>query len=188
MSKTWDFVRWMSLGLALPALLFGAGPAFAGLASFDVPPAATSAAGSGVIIGSTIGLSPSGRGGFNMGFVLPKGYKKNEPIRVVFYMQTPAPGCDARFSVLSLQRKRLGHPLAAGLSGLTPLQGSPVRTMPANGKFKPVAFEIAPDNSLRGQKPGDAIALLLFREGDDPADTCEQNIYIHAINVIYPTG
>lgn len=45
---------------------------------------------------------------------------------------------------------------------------------------------IRPGKGLKGLKAGDAITVFVQRTADDPADTCSDQVFVQAINVICP--
>lgn len=173
--------------LVCACLMPGARPAIAGKSSFSVSPSAAVASTAGTSIATTVALPAAGANGFHVNIVLPKGYKKNTPAKVVFYARTAPPACTARIVPTALVRYRLGKPLASGLSGVTATGGSPLLNLQGDGALRPVTIEIGPGSGLNGQKARDAMNLTLTREANAASDTCGGTVFIYAINVIYTT-
>lgn len=88
------------MGVAL--LFLCTDPASAGRRSFSVDPYGARTQSSASRELATGGLSgimlPEGGGGseFGIGIVIPKPYKRNSPIRIIFNWQTPGTNCDIR--------------------------------------------------------------------------------------------
>lgn len=180
----------LASGLAI--LLLSAAVSFAGTRSFSIDPYGVAGTdidkslGSGGLGG--LALPPSGQPEFGFGFVIPRGYKRDTPIRILFSWQTPVKDCGIVFRPLFVDRSRENHDSTAAFGptdGLAPEDGQILLTAPSTpGRGNVKAFSLTPGQGF-GMNSGDAIVLAFFRDVAAPNDTCADDLIIAGINIEY---
>jgi hypothetical protein len=164
-------------------LAFSSMPAKAAENSFSIPPKATELQ-AGATAGTAINLPPVGVPSFFITFVLPRDYAKNQKFSVVLYLSGGNnPSCIVRIVTPQLNRMRRNEPISFDEVGLD--EGNPNIKLTEDILGQKVVT-VAPGEQLNGQRPGDAIRMQVRREGDDPIDTCNQAVFVQAIDVRYP--
>ena len=167
------------LGSALWASAASAAPK-----SFSFPPQA--AVGfDGASVGSTVVLPGAGDPDFFISFVIPQDYQADRELKVVLYLSNTSVSCTARLVATQLVRRRLNAPAANSTSGLN--GGAPTVDFSSSGAIVGKGFRLSPGSAMPGQRRGDSITLQFERQADDPTDTCAGNVFVHAIDVRYPT-
>jgi len=180
--------------VALTLALLSAAPALAGRKTFTIDPMGVRTAN-----GAGRDLDTGGLGGislpdnstpdFGFGFIIPKGYKANAPIRILFNVQTAGTNCGIVFQPEFVERSRPGHaPTTAPASGgVAAENGTFVLTAPAvasQGMLK--VFTLTPSQGF-DQLFGDAIILSFVRDDAALSDTCTDDLIVSGINIEYPT-
>ena len=169
-------------------------PASAARKTFFIDPygARTSnGAGRNIDTGGLAGISlpDNSTPDLGFGFMIPKGYKRNSPIRILFNWQTADTSCGIVFQPEFVDRSRPGHapttPPDAG--GLVAEDGSTVLNAPAvasQGNLK--VFTLGPAQGF-DQQSGDAILLAFVRDSAALSDTCADDLIISGITIEYQT-
>jgi hypothetical protein len=116
--------------------------------------------------------------------VLPPDYMRNRPVNVAVYLTAQNGPCTARIVPFSLTRFRPGHPAAISLTGVD--GGAATVDFAANGAVVKKVFIVSPGTALTRQFAGDALALSIERDGDDPSDNCVGFVFVQAIEIQYP--
>jgi hypothetical protein len=188
-----DLTMETKLRLAIIAgalLLMNAAPAVASADTISIDPyGAAIDNGASKVQGSFafggIALPDSGVPDFGFGFVIPDSYKKETPIRISLYWHTQLTSCDFRLEPNFVDRTRPGHAASTGdaSGGLAPEDGSEILTAPATAGQGNVKIYVLKSDQGFVQQPGDAILLGLFRNADNPSDTCAGDLLISGILV-----
>jgi hypothetical protein len=185
-------ITFLLAGLAAAAL--GVDTATAGRRSFTVDPMgvrAANGAGKSLDTGGLAGVSlpDNGTPDFGFGFVIPRGYRRNAPIRILLNWQTADTSCGIVLQPEFVDRSRPGH---------APTTGPPADDLAAEDLSLVLA---APATSLQGnlkvfilsrvpgfdQQSGDAIHVAFVRDAGALSDTCSDDLVVSGITVEYPT-
>lgn len=133
-------------------------------------------------------LPESGGPGFQLSFVLPRDYVLNSVVRVHIYARGSGT-CSANLVVLSYStiRVRVGRPITASSSGITPQDGTNAISFVASGTAAQKVFLIrrATDGSMAQQRAGDGLRITFFRDPFNPLDTCTGDVRISHVDVRY---
>ena len=180
--------------VGLVTALLGVGPAAAAKHVFSINPYgvrtinASRDLGTGGLAG--IALSAGTQAEFGFGFVIPRGYIKNSPIRIIFNWQTQGTNCGIIFEQEFLDRSRAGHASTGAFAptdGLAPEDGMILlnaTTTAGQGNTK--VFTLVPGQGF-DQIVGDAITMTFLRDGSSASDTCTDDLIISGINIEYRT-
>lgn len=186
-------VGFLIVGIAMTAL--SASPASAGRKSFFVDPLSVTVdhgAGQNLNSGGLAGISlpNSGSPDFGFGFVIPRGYKKNSPIRIIFNWQTAATSCVVRLEPEFVDRSRVAHASTAafgeseGLVAEDSILGLQAASPALTGNVK--VYTVSPGQGF-DQLSGDAILVSFVRNAGHPNDDCADDMIISGITVEYAT-
>ena len=191
MNSKWTFAM---TGLALVVLT--AQPAAAGKRSFFIDPysvRATNGTSRDLGTAGTGGLVLPDNGGgfadFGFGFTIPKPYKLDSSIRIIFTWSTQDTTCGIVLEPEFVERGRAGHVVTTGTpsGGLTPENATTVLTAPAvasEGGTK--VYLLNPDQGFT-QQSDDAILLAFLRNDSSVNDTCTSDLVITGIKIEYLT-
>lgn len=167
-------------------VVFAAGDADA-QKSFSVPVEAVSLSG-GATVAGTVNLGNSGSPGFLFPFVLPEDYAANQTVEITFYLSAATPSCAVRFVPFHLSRLRIGSAIAIGTSGLTAVGGATVDLSDVGIVVGKRLLLRRASTVLPGQRPRDLIRIGMQRQADDGSDTCTGVLFVHGIDIRYPTA
>ena len=186
--------RFMFALVSFGLILLTAQPAAAGKRSFSLNPYGTRTDnGAGRDLGTFgtggIALPDTGNPDFGFGFMIPRPYKINSPIRVILLWSTQDTSCGIVLEPEFVERTRVGHVVTTGVSsgGLVPENASTVLTAPAvasTGASK--VFLLSPDQGFT-QESDDAILLAFDRNVGSVNDTCTSDLVITGIKSEYLT-
>lgn len=185
-------VGFLLISLAIIALT--AAPAAAGRHSFGIDPySVRSTNGASKDLGTfgTGGLVLPDAGGpdFGFGFMIPRPYKPNSPIRIIFSWTTQDVNCGIVLEPEFVERTRTGHAVTTGIpsGGLVPETASTVLTAPAvASQGNTTAYVLSPDQGFT-QQSDDAILLAFVRNDTSVNDTCTADLVITGIRIEYVT-
>lgn len=130
---------------------------------------------------------------FAVGLVLPSDYKGNSAVRINLIWRTSGTNCEISLLPDFVDRVRAEYPAVSGGSasgGLNAADGSDVLVaagLAGEGHAKTYLLTGDPDQGFGKQLPGDAIAFGFFRRPTLPEDTCDADLIVSGINVIYST-
>lgn len=135
---------------------------------------------------------------FAFGFTIPNDYTPNSAIRVVILWESPATHCDFFLRPNFLFRSRHGRPRDFGLAagGIAPLRASTLFTVDGFGitmaapdtahQTASVRFAITPTPvEFPTLRQGDAINFGISRDDEDAADTCNDDLGIAGVSIVY---
>jgi len=178
----------------LAVVLTAASPAWAARRSFTVDPWSAVISGNAArnIEGGNDGgleLAGSGSSVFGFGFQIPKNYKTNSPIRVIFRWHTFATNCDLDIIPTVVGRARVGVevPNFDMTGDMQPMDGSGVWTAAATSDLGIEKAYLLNQNASFAQRGGDDILLAFERVASDVSDTCASEMFITGITVSYVT-
>jgi hypothetical protein len=139
---------------------------------------------------SGIILPATGQSSFAVGFVLPRDYQPDTPVRIRLIWHTPAVDCQIPLRTNFVDRTRRNHPPSSGnaAGGLEPAGGSDAlitSSLANEGHTK--TYLLTADQGFAEQLRGDAVALGFFRRPTELADTCDDDLIIAGIEIIYAT-
>jgi hypothetical protein len=192
-------------GMFLFVMGFGT-PAYAGSNRLSLSP-------SGALLGNGASLISSGfdaplrlpaKGStpnFTLGFTIPKDYAPNTPLKITILWETPDTGCTFFLRPNLLFRARAGHPrdFGAASGGLGAVNASTSFSLSGSGivmeaplaahETAQVKFKTIPTpGEFPTLQAGDAVNFGIFREDRDTAnDTCDQELGIAGISIVYTT-
>jgi hypothetical protein len=166
------------------ALTLWASAATAVTKSFDIPLESVTV-GVGFKAASSIALPATANSTAFFGFVLPRDYELNGPVNIVLYLQTSAAPCTVRLVPIQLVRRRVGAAIANSLSGVQAT--SPTIDFTQDTMVVAKVFTVGPGDVMRDQRRGDAIGFQVRREPGDATDTCDGIVFVHAIDIRYPS-
>jgi len=137
----------------------------------------------GAQINNTIMLEQTGVSIFRIDFVIPRDYKENSKVTVIFHMlATNNTPCVAQFNRNAAVRSRVGEVLVSSVDGIT-MKGGATVAFAEDNLVRRKVLEIKP-GGLPGQKPGDAVALEMARNAGAPVDDCAR-IHVSGIELRY---
>lgn len=136
--------------------------------------------------------------GFALGFTIPNDYKPNTVLRIVILWESPATQCIFALRPSFLFRARDGQPsnFSDAAGGLTPLRASTAFSL-AGDTITMAAPDIAHQTaSVRFRitrtsvefptlRQGDAINFGIFRGDTQSGDTCNDDLGIAGVSIIY---
>jgi hypothetical protein len=128
-------------------------------------------------------LAAAGNSIFSVTFVLPPDYDNNGKVEVVMLMTNTGGECAARIVPTQLFRYRADLPFENSLSGVN--GGNPVVSFAGGSLVVKKVFAITKGSGMAGQRRGDALEILVTRQGDDVTDTCG-NVFVRGIEIRYP--
>ena len=134
-------------------------------------------------------LPDAGGPDFGFGFLIPKPYKVDSPIRIIFTWSTPDTNCGIVLEPEFVERSRPAHAVTTGVpsGGLTPENGATVLTAPAvasEGGTK--VYLLSPSQGFT-QQSDDAILVAFLRNDSSVNDTCNDDLVITGIKIEYLT-
>jgi hypothetical protein len=188
------FSKFGAATFAAVLVSFAAQPA-AAAGSFSINPYGalpdgTAAFADGSFGNSGIILPGTDQSSFAVGFVLPRDYRQNTPVRIRLSWRTPDTNCSIILRPNFVDRTRANHPASTGNAsgGLNPADGNNalVASNVANqGQAK--TYVLTADQGFARQLRGDAVVVGFFRRPTEPDDTCDDDLIVSGIQVIYST-
>jgi hypothetical protein len=169
-------------GFSACLTLFSAQASAQTIASFGIPVYSLREDGETTSSITGINLGATGTSGVTLNFVLPRDYVNDSEVAVLLFLKSFSVSCSIRFAAAQMTRSRAGQAQINSLDGLT--APNPVINVTSNNIFQR-AFRLNPGGAAADQKKGDIFALRLRREGDDPSDTCAQELLVSGIEVRY---
>lgn len=179
----------------LAALLVSVAAEPVAAASFSINPYSALLDGTAVFAVGSFGnsgiiLPGTGQSSFALGFVLPRDYRQDTPVRIRLSWRTPDIDCTIVLLPNFVDRTRTNHPPSSGSAsgGLEPGNGSNalVTSSLANeGHAK--RYVLTANQGFAQQLRGDAVVVGFFRRPTEPDDTCDDDLIISGIDVIYST-
>ncbi len=137
---------------------------------------------------SGIVLPEAGEATFSVGFVIPRNYQANRPVRIRLSWHTPGTNCAISLRPNFVDRTRANHPAPTGdaAGGLVPGNGStalPTSNLANVGHLK--TYILTADQGFTEQLPSDAIVIGFYRLPTDSEDTCSDDLIVSGIEVLY---
>jgi len=138
------------------------------------------------------------RPSYAQGFTIPNDYARNTALRVIILWESPATQCDFVLLPNILFRARAGQPrdFGGGAEGLVPVNASTSFTVTGNTitmaapttahQTARVQFNITPTpGEFQTLQSGDAVNFGIFRDDLDTNDTCDEDLGIAGISIVY---
>lgn len=183
-----------TVALCLMVLTLASAPAWAGRKTIDVDPWSTVIQGNisknlessddgGLLLGA------SGTSTFGFSFQLPRRYRSNSPIEIVFRWHSFGTNCDVLIEPSVLVRARVGSvtPNIDPMDGLEAEDGSDLwATAGTSDVGLEKTYLLTPSSSF-SQMAGDDLMIAFTRDADDASDTCASQMLITGISVTYRT-
>jgi hypothetical protein len=155
-------------------------PAAAVFGSISYPLMAVDPGAGGTTVAAVSVTLPTTNPSFSINFVLPRDYKNNTPVKIVFNMLATET-CEARVVATAMTRRRAG---ALQVSVLAGLSGGGQVAFSSGSVIAQKAFTLVAGGAPVGQLRGDTFWISFTRDAADPADTCGI-IYLSAIDIRY---
>jgi hypothetical protein len=138
---------------------------------------------------------------FTLGFTIPKDYVPDTPLKIIILWETLDTQCTFYLRPNLLFRARAGHPrdFGAASGGLEAVNASTSFSLTGSGivmeaplaahETARVRFKIVPTpGEFPTLQAGDAVNFGIFREDRDTTnDTCDQELGIAGISIVYTT-